>query len=203
MTEEIRDCYRLLRLDLGATPRAARHAYRRLMKMWHPDRFANDAMTQKLATEKSKAINDAYQRLTAFLSGTCTESPSLAESVAAEEAGMRAAKEAKAQEEAVGRAKRAAEARAREETIRRAAEARAREQARLKEEVRRRAEEQARQAQARLKALSYDDGATLLLEGISSVSVKKARLGKWQAALSFVPGASIFLKTRNIKTLVA
>ncbi len=104
-----------------------------------------------------KVINDAYHQLSAFLSGTCTESHSGSESGTPEEARKRAVKETKAHEEAASRASRAAEARAREEAIRQAAEARVSEQARLREITHRRLEEQARQTQVRLRALLYDD----------------------------------------------
>ncbi len=136
---------------------AARQAYRSLAKIWHTDRLVDHFMAQKLAPQKSTAINEASRQPSAFPSGTDAETHSGARSGEAEEARKRAAKESKAQEEAAGRARRAAEARAREEEIRKAAEARARERACLREETHRRAEEQARRSQARLKTLLYDD----------------------------------------------
>ncbi len=45
-----------------------KQAYRELLKVWHPDRFP-DAKFQKRATEKTKALNEGYQKITAYLSG--------------------------------------------------------------------------------------------------------------------------------------
>jgi Tfp pilus assembly protein PilF len=74
MTDEIRECYRQLELEVGAPLRVVKGAYRELIKVWRPDRFPSDPKFQKRATEKTKAINDAYQKLTIFLSGTGAES---------------------------------------------------------------------------------------------------------------------------------
>ncbi len=187
MTEEIRQCCCLLGLEPGASPKAARQAYRRLMKTWHPDRYADDAMTHKLATEKTKAIDEAYHQLSAFLSGAYPQPRSRAGLSAGDEARTRAAKEAKAQEEAAGRTRRAAEARAREEAIRRAAQARAREQARLREEAHRRAEGQARQAQARLSALLYDD-VVMALTGHETRTNRISLMGTIGRTFGFLRG---------------
>ena len=74
MTDEIKECYRLFDLEPGAEAEAVKQAYRELLKVWHPDRFP-DAKFQKRATEKTKALNEGYQKITAYLSGTDTESP--------------------------------------------------------------------------------------------------------------------------------
>jgi curved DNA-binding protein CbpA len=37
--------------------------YRKLLRVWHPDRFPNDPKFQKRATEKTKALNEAYQKI--------------------------------------------------------------------------------------------------------------------------------------------
>ena len=84
MTDEIEECYRLFELEPGAGAEAVKQAYRELLKVWHPDRFP-DAKFQRRATEKTKALNEAYQKITAYLSGTCTESRTSAKARAATE----------------------------------------------------------------------------------------------------------------------
>ena len=55
---------------LELTPEASldevKEAYRDLVKVWHPDRFAHDPKLQGKAQEKLKEINDAYQKLQEF-----------------------------------------------------------------------------------------------------------------------------------------
>src|SRR5262245_35096755 len=52
-----------LGLKPSATPDQAKQAYRDLVMVWHPDRFPADSRLQKLAQEKTKQINIAYQTL--------------------------------------------------------------------------------------------------------------------------------------------
>src|SRR6266581_4444156 len=96
MTEEIRESYRLLELEAGASLEAVKAGYRELIKIWHPDRFPNDPKFQKRATEKTKALNEAYQQILAYLSGNTTESRASAKARAAEETAKRAEEEAQA-----------------------------------------------------------------------------------------------------------
>lgn len=53
---------------LGLRPDASwddvTHAYRSLIQVWHPDRFAHNARLQEDAQEKLKEINQAYDWLT-------------------------------------------------------------------------------------------------------------------------------------------
>lgn len=71
MTSEINRCYRALELEPGASLEQVKQAWRELVKVWHPDRFPNDAKMQHKAQERLKAINGAYEILTEFLaSGT-------------------------------------------------------------------------------------------------------------------------------------
>ena len=84
MTDEIEECYRLFELEPGAGAEAVKQAYRELLKVWHPDRFP-DAKFQKRVTEKTKALNEGYQKITAYLSGTYTESHASAKARAATE----------------------------------------------------------------------------------------------------------------------
>jgi hypothetical protein len=74
MTEEIRESYRKLEVETGAPLEAVKEAYRELMKVWHPDRFPNDPKFQRKATEKTKALNEAFHRITAHLAWDHAES---------------------------------------------------------------------------------------------------------------------------------
>jgi curved DNA-binding protein CbpA len=55
--------YKTLDLSTSATASEIRQAYRDLVKVWHPDRFANDIKLQKKAEEKLKEINVAYENI--------------------------------------------------------------------------------------------------------------------------------------------
>jgi DnaJ-domain-containing protein 1 len=61
MSGDIVDPYAVLGLSRMATPDELKHAYRRLVKAWHPDRFASSPETQRLeADRRFKLINSAY-----------------------------------------------------------------------------------------------------------------------------------------------
>ena len=53
--------------ELGVTPEASakecKEAYKKLLKMYHPDRHAGNPQAVKIATEKSARVNAAYDRL--------------------------------------------------------------------------------------------------------------------------------------------
>ena len=71
MTSEINRCYRALELEPGASLEQVKQAWRELVKVWHPDRFPNDAKLQRKAQERLKEINGAYEILEQYLtSGT-------------------------------------------------------------------------------------------------------------------------------------
>ncbi|WP_169746932.1 DnaJ domain-containing protein [Edaphobacter aggregans] len=53
----------VLGLRPGASPAEIKEAYRDLVKVWHPDRFGNDARLREKAEDKLKQINDAYRLL--------------------------------------------------------------------------------------------------------------------------------------------
>ncbi|HVS33340.1 MAG TPA: J domain-containing protein [Thermoanaerobaculia bacterium] len=59
----IEDCYRILELRPGASEQEVTRAWRELIKVWHPDRFANDPLMRKRAEEKVKALNEAYETI--------------------------------------------------------------------------------------------------------------------------------------------
>ncbi|MDX1983084.1 MAG: WG repeat-containing protein [Bryobacteraceae bacterium] len=55
--------YAVLELPAGAPFDEARSAYRDLVRVWHPDRFANDVRLRRRCEEKLKVLNDAYHRI--------------------------------------------------------------------------------------------------------------------------------------------
>lgn len=58
--------YERLNLKIGASIAEVKAAYRTLAKRWHPDQFS-DLEQKKQAEEELKKINDAYQKIKAFL----------------------------------------------------------------------------------------------------------------------------------------
>lgn len=58
--KNIWEYYDVLGLPPGASTAEIKHAYRRLVRQWHPDRFAHDPRSQRVAEEKLKEINEAY-----------------------------------------------------------------------------------------------------------------------------------------------
>lgn len=61
--------YRTLELEPGADLQAVRKAYRRLLKQYHPDKFAKDPEKYKAATEVTRNITAAHDGLTTLLGG--------------------------------------------------------------------------------------------------------------------------------------
>ncbi|MGA2849722.1 MAG: J domain-containing protein, partial [Terracidiphilus sp.] len=55
---------RVLELDSYATEKQIKASYRLLVKVWHPDRFQNDATLKWEAEAKLKKVNAAYSVLT-------------------------------------------------------------------------------------------------------------------------------------------
>src|SRR5512138_1426140 len=65
----LRSFYDILGMRPGASFREVRQSYLRLVREWHPDRFADDPPRQRLAQERLKTINEAYRVLEEALSG--------------------------------------------------------------------------------------------------------------------------------------
>jgi len=61
--DDVSTCFATLGLKPEATSDEARQAYRDLVRVWHPDRFAHDERLRLVAQEKLKEINRAYQIL--------------------------------------------------------------------------------------------------------------------------------------------
>lgn len=58
----IDEAYSILELKPGASQAEVKQAYRKLVKIWHPDRFPSPEQKQA-AEEKIKLINEAYNKL--------------------------------------------------------------------------------------------------------------------------------------------
>jgi len=63
------DYYAVLDLGSGADLRAVKKAYHRKMRANHPDKFAHDPTAERAAHARAQEINEAYQQLTALLTG--------------------------------------------------------------------------------------------------------------------------------------
>ena len=74
--------YEVLGVGPDASLDEVRHAYRDLVKVWHPDRFVGDQHLQDKAKSKLQEVNEAYRSLCAVL-GHATQ-----RSVSPTEAGM-------------------------------------------------------------------------------------------------------------------
>ncbi len=61
--------YRNLELEPGADFKTVKRAYRRLMRTYHPDRYADDPERQRVATQISAKLNASFNRIRAA-SGT-------------------------------------------------------------------------------------------------------------------------------------
>jgi DnaJ-domain-containing protein 1 len=56
----IREYYANLEVEYGADMETVKQSYRRLMRRYHPDRYANDSDMEELATELSQELTQAY-----------------------------------------------------------------------------------------------------------------------------------------------
>lgn len=63
MSLSIEQAFQTLEIPSTATWEEVRQAYRELVKVWHPDRFQEDAKFQSRATKKIQDINAAYRIL--------------------------------------------------------------------------------------------------------------------------------------------
>ena len=59
--------YRLLGAPVGSDLETVRDCWRRLVRETHPDRFAGQPERQQRATESLRRLNEAYERLRAYL----------------------------------------------------------------------------------------------------------------------------------------
>jgi len=78
--EDIGRYYETLGLGPGASPDEVKQAYRDLVQVWHPDRFAHDPRLQQKAQAKVKEINEAYARLQSAWGDLLRDQPAPSES---------------------------------------------------------------------------------------------------------------------------
>jgi DnaJ domain len=65
---DINRFYEILELDPGTSLEEIKHAYKDLVFVWHPDRFAHNPRLQQKAQQRLTEINEAYEQLVLFLS---------------------------------------------------------------------------------------------------------------------------------------
>jgi DnaJ-class molecular chaperone len=65
---DIRKCYEILELRPGYVEDDLKQAYKDLVQVWHPDRFAHNPRLREKAEDKLKQINTAYEVLDQALS---------------------------------------------------------------------------------------------------------------------------------------
>ncbi|MDR2798251.1 MAG: J domain-containing protein [Treponema sp.] len=61
--ESLRQDFAELGVSMGASPEACKAAYKKLLKIHHPDRHAGHPGNMKKATEKSARLNTAFDRI--------------------------------------------------------------------------------------------------------------------------------------------
>lgn len=67
---DVARAYRALEVPVGSDASTVKKGYRRMMKRYHQDRFANDPDKHDVAGEVSKQLNHAYERVTTYLEST-------------------------------------------------------------------------------------------------------------------------------------
>ncbi len=55
--------YQILKLELGATEKQIKQAYENLMNIWHAEEFSKYPYSQRIAYERKKQIELAYEKL--------------------------------------------------------------------------------------------------------------------------------------------
>lgn len=76
LRKSIHEYYAVLGVRPGASALEIKTAYRKLVKQWHPDRFTHDPRSQRVAEEKLKEINEAYEMVGSAPSRTVYTPPS-------------------------------------------------------------------------------------------------------------------------------
>ena len=58
--KDVAQSYAILKIPMNASPELSKQAYRKLAKIWHPDRYVNDPILRAKAENQIKKINQAY-----------------------------------------------------------------------------------------------------------------------------------------------
>lgn len=72
--DEMKNSFEILGLKPGASPEEIKQAYRDLVRVWHPDRYAHDPRLQDKVQEKLKEINEAFEKIRKYQSSYSKES---------------------------------------------------------------------------------------------------------------------------------
>lgn len=67
ITPEIQRAYRLLDITVSATPEEVKKAYKEKLKYYHPDKYQHNPKLQKIATDKTRQVVEAYSIILNFL----------------------------------------------------------------------------------------------------------------------------------------
>lgn len=67
LTPELERQYRLLGITVSATFEDVKKAYKEKLKYYHPDRHVDNPILQKVATDKTMQVVEAYKSITEFL----------------------------------------------------------------------------------------------------------------------------------------
>jgi curved DNA-binding protein CbpA len=70
---DLERCYEVLEIERNASAEEIRRAYKDIVNVWHPDRFANNPRLREKAEKKLKEINTAYEALNSMLSAGSPE----------------------------------------------------------------------------------------------------------------------------------
>src|SRR5436305_1870168 len=65
--DPIARAYATIGVPRGASARELKRQYKKLVRQWHPDRYANDPVGQADAAVRMRIINDAYETLEQLL----------------------------------------------------------------------------------------------------------------------------------------
>jgi formylglycine-generating enzyme required for sulfatase activity len=63
---DLKRCYEILEIKPGSTYEEAKLAFRDMVSIWHPDKFAHNSRLKEKAEEKLKDLNAAWEQLQAF-----------------------------------------------------------------------------------------------------------------------------------------
>ncbi len=67
VTPEIERAFRILDLAIQSTAEEAKKAFKEKVKYYHPDRYADNPVLQKVATDKTRQVVESYKLISDFL----------------------------------------------------------------------------------------------------------------------------------------